>query len=82
MIQEWIYLGLAAYGLLSIIMTLAYLSLWLEEKLINNKFNFEKRLLRGEILSKDNIFWWQMLIQKLEKINLVGHISSCIGIEI
>ncbi len=56
MIQEWIYLGLAAYGLLSIIMTLAYLSLWLEEKLINNKFNFEKRLLRGEILSKDNIF--------------------------
>ena len=56
MIQEWIYLGLAAYGLLSIIMTLAYLSLWLEEKLINNKFNFEKRLHNGEILSKDNIF--------------------------
>ena len=56
MIQEWIYLGLAAYGLLSIIMTLAYLSLWIEEKLIQNKFNFEKRLLRGEILSKDNIF--------------------------
>ena len=55
-IQEWIYLGLAAYGLLSIIITLAYLSLWLEEKLINNKFNFEKRLHRGEILSKDNIF--------------------------
>ena len=56
LVQEWIYLGLAAYGLLSIIITLAYLSLWLEEKLINNKFNFEKRLLRGEILSKDNIF--------------------------
>ena len=56
LIQEWIYLGLAAYGLLSIIITLAYLSLCLEEKLINNKFNFEKRLLRGEILSKDNIF--------------------------
>lgn len=56
MIQEWIYLGLAAYGLLSIIMTLAYMSLIIEEKLINNKFNFEKRLLRGEILSKDNIF--------------------------
>ncbi len=56
MIQEWIYLGLAAYGLLSIIITLAYLSLWLEEKLINNKFNFEKRLHNGEILSKDNIF--------------------------
>ena len=55
MIQEWIYLGLAAYGLLSIIITLAYLSLWLEEKLINNKYNFEKRLHRGEILSKNNI---------------------------
>jgi ABC-type uncharacterized transport system permease subunit len=56
MIQEWIYLGLAAYGLLSIIMTLAYLSLWIEEKLLHNKFNFEQRLQRGEILSKDNIF--------------------------
>ena len=56
MIQEWIYLGLAAYGLLSIIITLAYFSLWLEEKLLHNKFNFEKRLLRGEILNKDNIF--------------------------
>jgi hypothetical protein len=56
MIQEWIYLGLALYGFASLIITLAYLSLWLEEKLINNKFNYEKRLLRGEILSKDNIF--------------------------
>ena len=56
MIQEWIYLGLAAYGLLSIIMTLAYLSLWLEEKLINKNYDFESRLLKGEILSKDNIF--------------------------
>jgi len=56
MIQEWIYLGLAAYGLLSIIMTLAYLSLWLEEKLINKNYDFESRLLNGEILSKDNIF--------------------------
>ena len=55
-IQEWIYLGLAAYGLLSIIMTLAYLSLWLEEKLINKNYDFESRLLKGEILSKDNIF--------------------------
>ena len=56
MIQEWIYLGLAAYGLLSIIMTLAYLSLWLEEKLINKNYDFESRLLNKEILSKDNIF--------------------------
>ena len=56
MIQEWIYLGLAAYGLLSIIMTLAYLSLWLEEKLINKNYEFESRLHNGEILSKDNIF--------------------------
>lgn len=56
MIQEWIYLGLALYGFASLIITLAYLSLWVEEKLINNKFNFEKRLHNGEILSKDNIF--------------------------
>jgi hypothetical protein len=56
MIQEWIYLGLALYGFASLIITLAYLSLWVEEKLINNRFNFEKRLHRGEILSKDNIF--------------------------
>ena len=56
LVQEWIYLGLAAYGLLSIIMTLAYLSLWLEEKLINKNYDFESRLLNGEILSKDNIF--------------------------
>lgn len=56
LIQEWIYLGLALYGFASLIITLAYLSLWLEEKLINNKFNFEKRLHRGEILSKENIF--------------------------
>ena len=56
LIQEWIYLGLALYGFASLIITLAYLSLWLEEKLINNKFNFEKRLHNGEILSKDNIF--------------------------
>ena len=56
MIQEWIYLGLAAYGLLSIIMTLAYLSLWLEEKFINKNFDFESRLHNGEILNKDNIF--------------------------
>ena len=56
MIQEWIYLGLAAYGLLSIIMTLAYLSLWIEETLLHNKFNFEQRLQRGEILRRDNIF--------------------------
>jgi len=55
-IQEWIFLGLAAYGLLSIIMTLAYISLWLEEKLINKNYDFESRLLKGEILSKDNIF--------------------------
>jgi len=55
-IQEWIFLGLAAYGLLSIIMTLAYISLWLEEKLINKNYDFESRLLNGEILSKDNIF--------------------------
>ena len=56
MIQEWIYLGLAAYGLLSIIITLAYISLWLEEKLINKNYDFESRLLNGEIISKDNIF--------------------------
>jgi len=55
-IQHWIYLGLAAYGLISLIMTLAWLSLWLEEKLLTSKTDFISRLNKGEILSKDNIF--------------------------
>jgi hypothetical protein len=52
----YITLFLTALGLFTLLGGLAYMSLIIEEKLINNKFNFEKRLLRGEILSKDNIF--------------------------
>ena len=56
LIQEWIYLGLAAYGLISLIMTLAWLSLWLEEKLLTSKTDFISRLNKGEVLHKGNIF--------------------------
>lgn len=52
----YITLFLTALGLFTLLGGLAYMSLIIEEKLIDNKFNFEKRLLRGEILSKDNIF--------------------------
>ena len=52
----YITLFLTALGLFTLLGGLAYMSLKIEEKFINNKFNFEKRLLRGEILSKDNIF--------------------------
>ena len=52
----YITLFLTALGLFTLIGGLAYMSLVIEEKLINNKFNFEKRLHNGEILSKDNIF--------------------------
>ena len=56
MIQEWVYLGLTALGLFTLIGGLAYMSLIIEEKLINKNYDFESRLLNGEILSKDNIF--------------------------
>ena len=52
----YITLFLTALGLFTLLGGLAYMSLKIEEKLINNKFNFEKRLHRGEILSKENIF--------------------------
>jgi hypothetical protein len=52
----YITLFLTALGLFTLLGGLAYMSLIIEEKLINNKFNFEKRLHNGEILSKDNIF--------------------------
>ena len=52
----YITLFLTALGLFTLLGGLAYMSLIIEEKIINNKFNFEKRLHNGEILSKDNIF--------------------------
>lgn len=58
MIQEWIYLGLAIYGLLSLMWDLAKFSLWIDDKRLDrasNKFDFESRLNNGEILSKENI---------------------------
>ena len=52
----YITLFLTALGLFTLIGGLAYMSLIIEEKLINKKYDFESRLLNGEILSKDNIF--------------------------
>jgi hypothetical protein len=56
MIQEWIYLGLALYGFASLIITILFAWMWIEEKLLNKKTDFETRLHRGEILYKGNIF--------------------------
>ena len=39
MIQEWVYLGLAVYGLISLILTLAYVSLWIDNKRLQSKKN-------------------------------------------
>ena len=58
MIQEWIYLGLAAYGFLSLILDLAKFSLWIDDKRLDKaskQYDFESRVNNGEILSKDNI---------------------------
>lgn len=58
MIQEWIYLGLAAYGFLSLILDLAKFSVWIDDKRLDNaskQYDFESRLNNGEILSKENI---------------------------
>lgn len=52
----YITLFLLALGTFTLIGGLAYMSLVIEEKLIDKKYDFESRLLNGEILSKDNIF--------------------------
>jgi preprotein translocase subunit SecY len=56
MIQEWIYLGLILYGVVALVITILFTWLWIEEKLLNKKTDFETRLHRGEILNKENIF--------------------------
>ena len=59
LIQEWVYLALAAYGFISLLLDLVKLSLWVDDKRLSNaakEFNFEKRLHNGEVLYKDNIF--------------------------
>tara|TARA_A100001201_G_scaffold81403_1_gene72645 strand:+ start:1134 stop:1307 length:174 start_codon:yes stop_codon:yes gene_type:complete len=55
-IQEWIYLALALYGFASLIITISFVWLWSEKKLLDSKTDFETRLHKGEILSKENIF--------------------------
>lgn len=55
-IQEWIYLGLALYGFASLIITISFVWLWAEKKLLDTKTDFETRLHKGEILSRKNIF--------------------------
>lgn len=39
MIQEWVYLGLAVYGFISLILTLAYVSLWIDNKRLQSENN-------------------------------------------
>ena len=56
LIQHWIYLGLAGFGLISLLISLAWISLWLEEKLLTSKTDFILRLNKGEVLHKGNIF--------------------------
>ena len=56
MIQEWIYLGLILYGVVALVTTILFTWMWIEEKLLNKKTDFETRLHRGEILNKGNIF--------------------------
>ena len=59
MIQEWVYLGLAIYGMLSLMWDLVKVSLWIDDKRLDNaskQYDFESRLSNGEILSKENIF--------------------------
>ena len=56
MIQEWIYLGLVLYGVVALVITILFTWMWIEEKLLNKKTDFETRLHRGEILSRKNIF--------------------------
>ena len=55
-IQEWIYLGLALYGFASLIITILFVWLWAEKKLLDSKTDYETRLHKGEILSRKNIF--------------------------
>ena len=56
LIQHWIYLGLAGFGLISLLISLAWFSLWLEEKILTGKTDFISRLNKGEVLHKGNIF--------------------------
>jgi preprotein translocase subunit SecY len=56
MIQELIYLGLILYGVVALIITILFTWMWIEEKLLNKKTDFETRLHKGEILNKGNIF--------------------------
>jgi hypothetical protein len=49
-------LGLALYGFASLILTIPFLWISAEEKLLNSKTDFETRLHKGEILSRKNMF--------------------------
>ena len=56
MIQEWVYLFLVVYGLISLILTFCYISLWVSEKRLNSKHDWMGRLQRGETLTRKNMF--------------------------
>jgi len=55
-----LFLVLTTIGLFTLLFGITHLSLVIEDKLLsranNKQFNFEKRLLNGEVLHKDNIF--------------------------
>lgn len=63
LIQEIIYLGFVVYGVISLLMTMAYVSLKLDDKRLREKkrdlydvTDFESRLKEGEILNWCNLF--------------------------
>ena len=56
LIQEWIYLFFVMVGFISTLLLLAYVWLVVDDRRLKSKQDFESRLLKGEILSKDNIF--------------------------
>ena len=63
LIQEIIYLGFVVYGVISLLMTMAYVSLKLDDKRLREKkkdlydvTDFESRLKEGEVLNWCNLF--------------------------
>lgn len=57
--QEWFYLFLMVYGFISLMLTVVFLWIWIDNKIDQKRmkdFDFEVRLHRGDILHSGNIF--------------------------
>ena len=67
MIQEWVYLGLAVYGLISLILTLAYVSLWIDNKRLQSKNN-------KKVSNELDLFYLELL--KGKEINVADFIKE------